>query len=118
MGRIYEGTPAAIIKQAGEEMVRALEMTGNSPLSGVHVLALLQVVVSIIHQAKTDPNYGVMPSFSAMLMMLTHGLAQTTFTDDEINLFREEFDMIVASLGGGKLDKAHRHIMSPSLGVN
>ena len=117
---IYQGTPTEMIRQMAEDILDALQSAGVG-WSGVHALAMIQIVVSMNHVVNKK-TIGVMPSFETMLSMFTRGLSQTQFTEAECDKMEAEFLQMVESLGGSKLPKGSKTegplVLGPSLGVH
>lgn len=97
----YAGTPQDIIHALCEEFTNAFHRAGLQP-TGVHLVALLYLVVSTIRTGTENPNptTGKMPSFKLLLMILTKVLAGGDYSKEETEHFTKEFTELVQSLGG------------------
>ena len=114
---VYEGTPKQIITRMTHELADVLHAAGHGP-SGVHVIALLHLVASVVKSGIEDKE-GQMPSFKSMLGILTHGVTGTPWSNEEMTAFDKEFQAIVESYGGRKITKDKPvNMMSPSLGIH
>ena len=118
---IYQGTPAEMIRQMAEDILHVMQEAGVG-WSGMHALAMIQIVVSMAHVVNKQA-IGAMPSFEIMLTMLTRGLSQTPFSDDEAIKMNNEFCHIIETSGGSKISSKGSKtegpiVMGPSLGVH
>ncbi len=126
-GKLYEGSPRDIVVKMSEHIAGVLR-EAYMPASGVYAIALMHVAVSIVvagrkAQESGDTSMGEMPSFTTMLRVLTHGLAQDKWSNEELEEFGAEFGRMIESIGGTKIQKDDPFkqgsvMMSPSLGVH
>mgnify|MGYP001566860345 CR=1 FL=1 len=103
-GRMYQGSPSNIVMSIAQELIQVLEGAGVKP-TGVHLIALLHVVTSAIHNGRKewengDTSLGQMPSYKTLLSFITRTTRGQQFTPEEAKAFGTEFIEVIKSLGG------------------
>ena len=103
-GILYQGNPSDVLMAMAQRIVKALEQAGIAP-TGIHILALLYAVSSVLHNGrqdyvKGDTSLGVMPSFKTVLTLLTRVSMGARLSQEETQEFNDDFVAIIKSLGG------------------
>lgn len=108
INRVLEGSPSKILQELSAEMINTMQTAGIIP-SGVQALAMAHALVAMIKGGQNlyaqHPEVGLMPSFKAVLSVLSHGLSGSNWTAEEQQEFDDEFGRIVESLGGRRMGK-------------
>lgn len=104
MLKVHQGKPDAIIESVAREITEALEAAGIMP-TGVHILALIQIVGAAWHDAnKANHPLNQPPSFKTMLTFFVKLAMDSSWTDEETKDFYEDVVRVVQGCGGQKVD--------------
>mgnify|MGYP001616419785 CR=1 FL=1 len=102
---VYQGTLSDIINKLSNELAEAMGLRHEN-VTGVHVLALLSIIISLANGSSGATILGTMPSFKTMLSSLTRGMTGSKWSETEYRAFEKEFCEIIESSGGYKLGPA------------